>query len=89
VARLELGLAETEMQTARSLVADRDPGLGLELGGERKPFVRRVPCPALIMGRAVTLAPHPNEPEIAARGAEGYVTLVEERHPQARANEPR
>src|SRR6516164_5730449 len=88
VARLELTLAETKMQPTRPLVAERDPGLGFELGGERGPLVRRVPCPALVMGRAVTLALYPSEPEIAARGAEGYVTLVGERHPQTRADEP-
>ena len=69
VAGLELGFAETEMHAARPLVPDRDSGLSLELGGERGPFIRRAPRPALVMRRAVALALHPDEPEIAARGA--------------------
>jgi len=73
------------MHATRPLMADRDPSLGLELSGERWPFVRRTPRPALVIRRPITLALHPNEPKIAARGAERHVALVEERYPQARA----
>ena len=79
VAGFELGFAETEMHAARPLVTDRDPGLGLELGGKRGPFIRRAPRPALVMRRTVALALHPDEPEIAARGAKSDIALVEER----------
>ena len=75
------------MHAARPFVVDGDPGLGLELCRERGPFLCGQPCPALIMRRAVALALHPNEPDIATRGAERHVALVEECHPQTRADE--
>src|SRR5205823_3740185 len=66
-ALLELGLAEAEMDAARPLVPDRDPGARRQLGSERRPFIRRAPGPALVMRCAVALALYPDQPEIAAR----------------------
>src|SRR5690349_11678677 len=88
VALLELGLAEAEMDAARPLVADRNPGALPELGGEARPFIRRAPGPALVMGRAVAFALDPDQPEIAARGAVGDIPLVEEGGAKPGAREP-
>ena len=49
------------------LVPAGGPGLGLELGGEPRPLIGGQPCSALIMGRAVALALHPDEREVAVR----------------------
>ena len=75
------------MHAARPLMADIDPGALAELGGERGPFLGREPGPALIVRRAETFRLHPNEAEIAARGAESDVTLVDQRRFQPRARQ--
>src|SRR5205807_4702876 len=56
--------------------------------GERRPFIGRLPGPALVMRRAVAFALHPDEAEIAARGAERDIAFVEQRRLQPGAGEP-
>ena len=73
------------MNPARPMMADSDPGFIRKLGGERRPFVSRAPCPALIMRCAVALALHPDKTEIAPRGAERGIALIEQRGCQSRA----
>ena len=80
-ALLELGFAEAEMDAARPLVPDRDPGARQQLGGERRPLIGRAPGPALVMRGAVALALYPDQPEIAARGAVRDIAFVDERDP--------
>ena len=83
----ELRIAEAEMHPARPLVADGDAGAVEQLGGERRPFVGGKPGPALVMRRAEALRLHPDQPEIAARGAEGDITLVDQRGVEAGARQ--
>ena len=81
-ARSEFGFAEAEVDAARPLVPDRDPGARVQLARQTRPVLGREPRPALVVRRAQTLALHPDQPEIAARGAIGDIALIEERHLQ-------
>src|SRR3984893_15777741 len=84
----EFGLVETEMQPTRPMMPDGNPGLARQLLGESRPFIRRLPRPALVMWRSVPLALHPDEPEIAARGAERDIALIQQCRLQPSAGEP-
>jgi hypothetical protein len=67
------------MHAARPLVTNHDPGLGLE---PAQASATHRPSAASSGGNVAhrRLALHPDEPEIAARGAERDIALVEERH---------
>src|SRR4051794_2462590 len=97
MALVELLFAQTELNAAVAFVADIDPGALAEFGGEARPLLGGQAAPALVMRRAQALALHPNEPEIAARGTEGDVALIDDRAIQpgpgnavgnGRANQP-
>ena len=75
----EFGLSEAELQSAVLFEPDRDPGALLQCGGQRRPFRGGGAGPALVMRRSQPLALHPDEPEIAARGAIGDIALVDQR----------
>ena len=76
--------AEAELQAAVLLEPDIDPGALAELGRERRPCRGRGAGPALVMRRAEPFALHPDEAEIAARGAKGDIALVDQRDLRAR-----
>jgi hypothetical protein len=78
----EFVLAEAKLQPAVLLEPDGDPGALLKFGREARPRHRRCPRPALIMRRTQALALHPDQPEIAARGAVGNIAFVEEGNAQ-------
>src|SRR5260370_20698107 len=59
-------------------MADMYAGVLAELGGKTRPFLGGQPRPALVMRRAEALALHPDEAEIAARGAVGDIALVDQ-----------
>ncbi len=67
---------------------DGDAGLLAELGGKAGPLVGREAGPALVMRRAETLGLHPDQAEIAARGAIGDVAFVHQREAESGARQP-
>src|SRR6202521_6102904 len=83
----QLRLAEAELDPTLLLEPDIEPGALAEFGSKERPFLGRTPRPALIMRRAKTLCLHPDEPEIAARGAIGNIAFVDEDHPESGAGE--
>ena len=84
----DLLLAEAELQPAILLETDRDPGALLQCGRQRRPFRGGGAGPPLVMRRTEPLALHPDEPEIAARGAIGDIALVDQRDLEPVAPEP-
>src|SRR5205823_3499271 len=56
---------------------DVDTGEGREVGGEARPFARRLLRPYAVGGHAEALALHPDETEVAARCAISHVTFVD------------
>src|ERR1700687_4475937 len=74
----QLLFAETELQPAVALMPDGDAGALAELGSKAGPLVGRQAGPALVMRRTEALGLHPDQAEIAARGAVGDVALVDQ-----------
>ncbi len=80
-ARLQLALRQAEAETAGPLEGNVETRRLLQLGGKTRPGVRRAHRPARIFGHAEPLGLHPDQREVAARGAHGIVALIEQRHP--------
>src|SRR5690606_38545118 len=74
----ELLFVETDGDAARTPMTDADPGLRMQLPGEFRPELGGTACPALVGGMPQTLALHPDQTEIAARGAQRDIPLVQD-----------
>ena len=87
VAALELVLGEARVEAARALEGDIDAGLLAQLAAKAVQASAERCVQVAYCGHADALALHPDQREIAARGAKGDVALVEQRDALAAAGE--
>ena len=74
---LQLRLREGEMEPARTLEGDVQPGLDLQARREAGPGIGRTDGPAGVLRQAQPLALHPHQREVGARGARRGVAFVQ------------
>ena len=79
----QLGIVEAYRQATDLRQLDIDAGAGGKFLRERGPEPRGGDGPSRIRRVAQSLALHPHEAEVAARGTEGVVAFVEQSHPFA------
>ena len=84
---LHFSIRKTQMQPARLGKAKGLAGLLGQIIRQFGPAFSRLACPALIPGCAKPLGLYPNQAEIAAAGAIGSVTLIQQRNRQPFAPE--
>src|SRR3954464_2828971 len=76
---LELRLREGEIEATGTAEGDVDAARRRELRREAGPAIRRAPGPGGVLRHAEPFALHPDQSEIAARGAIGMIALIEYR----------
>ena len=84
----QLFRGEAHVDAAGLRQCDVDPGLAQELRGEPRPLARRALRPRSVGCKAHALPLHPNQAEIAARGAMRDVAFVEQRELRPQRAQP-
>ncbi len=79
----QLGIVEAYRQATDLRQLDIDTGAGGKFLRERGPDPRSGHGPSRIRRVALSLALHPHEAEVTARGAEGVVAFIEQSYPFA------
>jgi hypothetical protein len=87
-AGLQLGIRQAEGEAAGPPVSDIDARLVPESGGKLRPPFSGRPDPSDVFGHAEALGLDPDQGEVASRGPEGGVALVEHRDLGPPSREP-